>query len=376
MAVSIIPVRSEQELTTFVDLPWTVYADQPLWVPPIKSQDRELLTPGAHPFWESARRELFLALRDGLPVGRIAAIVDEKYNAYAGEACGAFGFFECLDDPEAAHALLGEARSWLAAQGMSFMRGPLNPSANYTCGLLVDGFDLPPVIMMPWNPPYYAELLEGWHLRKEQDLFAYLIERDRLSPPDWLREEVGRLKAEARFTCRTSSKATLAADIRTMLDIYRESWAKNWGFSPLSDGEAENHVKELKGILDPEFFVLFFHNDEPAAGMVALPDMNPLLKRLNGKLGLSALWHWWQAREEIRGGYRIMLFGIKEEFRLLGLPLLLLDYMLEKARNKPDFQWVEGSWVLEDNVAVDDLIEDFSGRITKRYRIYRREISV
>ena len=184
MAVSIIPVRSEQELTTFVDLPWTVYADQPLWVPPIKSQDRELLTPGAHPFWESARRELFLALRDGLPVGRIAAIVDEKYNAYAGEACGAFGFFECLDDPEAAHALLGEARSWLAVQGMSFMRGPLNPSANYTCGLLVDGFDLPPVIMMPWNPPYYAELLEGWHLRKEQDLFAYLIERDRLSPPD------------------------------------------------------------------------------------------------------------------------------------------------------------------------------------------------
>ena len=197
MAVSIIPVRSEQELATFVDLPWTVYADQPLWVPPIKSQDRELFTPGAHPFWESARRELYLALRDGRPVGRIAAIVDEKYNAYAGEACGAFGFFECLDDPEAAHALLGEARSWLAAQGMSFMRGPLNPSANYTCGLLVDGFDLPPVIMMPWNPPYYAELLEGWHLRKEQDLFAYLIERDRLSPPDWLREEVDRLKAEA-----------------------------------------------------------------------------------------------------------------------------------------------------------------------------------
>ena len=185
-----------------------------------------------------------------------------------------------------------------------------------------------------------------------------------------------RLKAEARFTCRTSSKATLAADIRTMLEIYRESWAKNWGFSPLSDGEAEHHVKELKGILDPDFFVLFYHNDEPAAGMVALPDMNPLLKRLNGKLGLSALWHWWQAREEIRGGYRIMLFGIKEEFRLLGLPLLLLDYMLEKARSKPDFQWVEGSWVLEDNVAVDDLIEDFSGRITKRYRIYRREISV
>ena len=259
------------------------------------------------------------------------------------------GFFECLDDPEAAHALLGEARSWLAAQGMSFMRGPLNPSANYTCGLLVDGFDLPPVIMMPWNPPYYAELLEGWHLRKEQDLFAYLIERDRLSPPDWLREEVDRLKAEARFTCRTSSKATLAADIRTMLEIYRESWAKNWGFSPLSDGEAEHHVKELKGILDPDFFVLFYHNDEPAAGMVALPDMNPLLKRLNGKLGLSALWHWWQAREEIRGGYRIMLFGIKGGPPLAGLPLAGCWTICWKKPAANRFSVWVGSWVLEDN---------------------------
>lgn len=374
MPLSVIAAHSGQELAAFVDLPWSIHAREPLWVPPIKSQERALLTPGEHPFWASARRELFLVLRDGRPVGRMAAIVDEKYNAYAREACGAFGFFECENDRQAAHALLEAARDWLAGQGMAFMRGPLNPSANYTCGLLVDGFELPPVIMMPWNPPYYAELLEGWHLRKEQDLFAYLIEREGLNPPDWLHAEVARLKAEARFTCRTSSKATLAEDIRTMLQLYRESWAANWGFSPLSEAEAEEHVKELKSVLDPEFFVLFFHNNQPAAGMVALPDMNPLLRRLNGKLGLSALWHWWRSRAEIRGGYRIILFGIKEEFRLMGLPLLLLDFMLEKARLKPDFQWVEGSWVLEDNVAINDLIEDFSGRMTKRYRIYRREI--
>lgn len=374
MGLSVIVAHSGQDLAAFVDLPWSIHAQEPLWTPPIKSQERALLTPGEHPFWASARRELFLALRDGRPVGRMAAIVDEKYNAYAREACGAFGFFECENDRQAAHALLEAARDWLTGQGMAFMRGPLNPSSNYTCGLLVDGFALPPVIMMPWNPPYYAELLEGWHLRKEQDLFAYLIEREGLNPPGWLHEEVARLKAEARFTCRTSSKATLAEDIRTMLQLYRESWAANWGFSPLSEAEAEEHVKELKSVLDPEFFVLFFHNNQPAAGMVALPDMNPLLRRLNGKLGLSALWHWWRSRSEIRGGYRIILFGIKEEFRLMGLPLLLLDFMLEKARLKPDFQWVEGSWVLEDNVAINDLIEDFSGRLTKRYRIYRREL--
>ena len=374
MALTITAVRSEAEFAQFLDLPWAIYAQSPLWTPPIKSQERELLTPGEHPFWESARRELFLAARDGRLVGRIAAIVDEKYNAYAGETCGAFGFFECEDDREAAHALLDVARDWLAGQGMTFMRGPLNPSTNYTCGLLVDGFELAPTIMMPWNPPYYPVLLESWHLRKEQDLFAYLLERSRFNPPEWLHDEVARLKAEAHFTCRTSSKATLTEDIRDMLALYKISWADNWGFSPLSDGEAEQHVKELKSVLDPEFFVLFYHNGEPAAGMVALPDMAPLLRRLNGKLGLSALWHWWRARAEIRGGYRTILFGIREEFRLMGLPLLLLDFMLEKARLRPDFQWVEGSWVLEDNVAINDLLEDFSGRLTKRYRIYRREI--
>ena len=374
MSLTVIPARSKQEFDQFMDLPWSLYDRGSLWTPGLKSQDRELLTPGEHPFWESARRELFLVLRDGRAIGRIAAIVDEKYNAYANEKCGAFGFFECANDPEAAHALLDAAYGWLAEQGMRFMRGPLNPSANYTCGLLVHGFDLAPTIMMPWNPPYYAELLETWHLRKEQDLFAYQIERSRLTPPEWLSEEVTRLKAEARFTCRTSSKATLAEDIRAMLELYKVSWAKNWGFSPLSDGEAEQHVKELKSVLDPEFFVLFFHNNEPAAGMVALPDMAPLLRRLNGKLGISALWHWWQSRAEIRGGYRIILFGIREEFRLMGLPLLLLDFMLEKARQHPHFQWVEGSWVLEDNAPVNDLLEDFSGELTKRYRLYRREI--
>ena len=374
MTLTITKARSEAEFGQFVDLPWAIYAQSPLWTPPIKSQERELLTPGKHPFWESARRELFLALRDGRPVGRIAAIVDEKYNAYAGETCGAFGFFECENDPEAAHALLDAAKNWLAARGMTFMRGPMNPSSNYTWGLLVDGFELAPTVMMPWNPPYYAELLETWHLRKEQDLFAYLMERKSFNPPEWLHEEVSRLKKEGHFTCRTSGKATLTQDIRDMFTLYKESWAQNWGFSPLSDAEAEQHVKELKAVLDTDFFVLFFHNGKPAAGMVALPDMAPLLRRLNGKLGITAPWHWWQARSEIRGGYRIILFGIREEFRLMGLPLLLLDYMMEKAHQKPDFQWVEGSWVLEDNVAVNDLIEDFSGRLTKRYRIYRREI--
>ncbi len=375
MALAIKAVKSAAELEQFIDLPFAIHAGNPLWVPPLKKQERQLLSPGEHPFWQSARRELYLALRGGCAVGRIAAIVDEKYNAYAGEACGAFGFFECYDDAEAAHALLAQSQTWLASQGMDFLRGPLNPSTNYTCGLLVQGFELAPTLMMPWNPSYYPRLLETWPLRKEQDLFAYLIERKRFALSDWLSQEVDRLKVEKRFQCRCSSKATLRADIRAMLEIYRESWADNWGFSPLSEAEAERHVEELQAILDPDFFVLFFFKGEAVAGMVALPDMNPLLKRLNGRLGLLTPWHWWQSRRQIRAGWRIMLFGIRQQYRLFGLPLLLLDYLLEKARERKDFQWVEGSWVLEDNVAVDDLIEDFGGVLNKRYRIYRRELA-
>ncbi len=369
-----MPVTTPQLLETFVDLPWSIYRESDPWVPSLRKDDISLLTPGRHPFWETARRELFLAFRDSRPVGRIAAIVDDKANAYAGESCGAIGFFECQQDREAAFALFARARDWHREQGMHFQRGPLNPSTNYTCGLLVDGFDISPGLMMPWNPPYYLDLFNAWAFRKEQDLFAYHIYKETLHLAPWLDQELQRLKDKGDFTYRQSTKATLAEDVRTMLDIYSESWAKNFCFSPLSDRESQALVKELVSYLDSRFFVLFFHEGEAAGGMVALPNFNPLLKRLNGRLGLLAPWHYFKTRRKLKEGYRIMLFGIREKFRLLGLPLLLFDFMLTQAKASPDFKWVEGSWVLEDNVAVDDLIEDFGGQLCKRYRLFRKDI--
>lgn len=369
-------VQSEAAFKEFVDFPYQLYSQASFWVPPLKKEEIRLLSPGLHPFWQTAQRELFLARADNKRIiGRIAAIVDEKYNDYSGEKCGAFGFFECENIPAAAFGLLDAAKDWLVSRDMAFMRGPLNPSANYTCGLLVSGFELAPALMMPWNPAWYPPLLENWGLRKKRDLFAYLIERASLSLPDWVQKELARVKDEGRFEFRPSSKATLQADASIMLQLYRESWAKNWGFSPLSGEEEKAMVKELVNIVDPDFFVLFFYQGKPAGGMVALPDMNPLLKRLNGKLGLSAPWHYWRTYRQLRRGYRIMLFGILPEHRLHGLPLLLLDHFLAMARRRPDFEWVEGSWVLEDNSAIDSLIEDFGGKITKRYRIYQRDIA-
>ena len=269
MSVQIVPVTTPQLLETFVALPWSIYREEDPWVPGLKKDDISLLTPGRHPFWETARRELFLAFRDSRPVGRIAAIVDDKANAYAGERCGAIGFFECQQDKEAAFALFASARDWHREQGMLFQRGPLNPSTNYTCGLLVDGFDVPPGLMMPWNPPYYLDLFNAWHFRKEQDLFAYHIYKDTLHLAPWLDQELKRLKDKGDFTYRQSTKATLAEDVRTMLDIYSESWAKNFCFSPLSDRESQALVKELVSYLDSRFFVLFFHEGEAAGGIVS-----------------------------------------------------------------------------------------------------------
>lgn len=374
MALEIAHIESSRDLSDFVNATFVINQDQQLWTPPLKSQERDLLSPGKHPFWQTARRRLWLATRDCKPVGRIAAIIDTKYNDYSGEKCGAFGFFESENDQSIANALLDKAREWLAAEGCAFMRGPLNPSTNYSCGMLVDGFDLPPALMMPWNPPWYPELVETWKMRKEQDLFAYLIDRKDMRLAPWLKEEIARIKREGKLSCRHSSKATLAADIRAMLAIYKRAWADNWGFSPLSPAEADKHVAELKGILDPDFFVLFFDGAKPVAGMVALPDMNPLLRRLSGRITIAAPWHFWRSRKDIKRGLRIMLFGILPEYRLHGLPLLLIDYMLGKASAKPELEWVEGSWILEDNQAMDELMEDFSGRLAKRYRIYRREI--
>ncbi|MBQ9537436.1 MAG: hypothetical protein IJU79_06605 [Desulfovibrionaceae bacterium] len=374
MSLTIVPVFSGLDLNTFLDFPYSFYPKDSLWVPPIKSQERFLLSPTCHPFWNTAERCLFIAKRSGRMVGRIAAIIDHKYNAYAKELCGAFGFFECYHDQEACAALLNSAASWLKTRGMTYMRGPVNPSTNYSCGMLIDGFNEPPAIMMPYNPPYYGSMLEACHMQKEEDLLAYRIFRTALDIPPLLQTKMDHARANPNLSCRPADKKNLKADIKIMLDLYRESWAKNWYFSPLTDLEEEAIVKELVTGLNPEFFVLFFYKGQPAAGMVALPDLTHLLRKMRGSFRLSTPWDYLSVKERFQEGYRIMLFGIRPKYRLLGLPALLFEYMIKQAQKKPELSWVEGSWVLERNKPICMLLEDFSGTITKRYRIYRREL--
>ena len=374
-ALRVITASSKQHVQMALDLPYAIHRDHPLWVPPLKNQEQELLVPGTHPFWDEAEGSLFLALRQDKVVGRIAAFVDHKANRTCGEKIGAWGFFEAYDDRAAAHALFQAVHDWQTARGMHFLRGPLNPSTNYTCAMLVDGFDKAPSIMMPWNPPWYPVLAESWQMRKEQDMFAYLFSRQTMRTTELVRRELELIRQRNDFSVRLSSKATLEADIAIMFDIYSASWADNWGFCPMSEAEAVRHVHELKDVLDPQLFALFYYGDTPAGGMLALPNLNPLLKAVNGSIGLTAPWHYLRTRAEVARGYRLLLFGIKPEFRMLGLPLLVLDLMFDCAQKRPALEWVEGSWSLENNEQISQLIEDFGGVIDKRYRIYRKELN-
>jgi hypothetical protein len=370
--VSVIPVQSKRDMKTFVDLPWELYGDDQYWIPPVKSQVIQLLTPGRHPFWAFSRRELFLARRGSEVVGRIAAIVDDHYNEYQQEKMGIWGFFECQRDPEAAGALFNAAIDWVRKQGMEFIRGPLNPSLNYESGLLVHGFESRPTFLMTYNPPYYMELVKLSGFRKEKDLLTYLSTRD-IKPPEWAMNLGERLAQKQEVKIRNMNPKHFDDEVRLLTRLYIECWGDNWGFSPPTASEVRDMVNSIYPILDLDMAFFLYVQDEPMGVCVVLPDVTPLLKRFNGKLGLGALIKKHLYWNEING-CRGFILGVKEEYRQVGAPLVALHYLMEAAKNKPQYYYVELGWNLEDNQAINLLYEESGLRPHKRYRIYRRDL--
>ena len=368
--MKILPVDSKRLLKTFIDLPWRIYAHDPNWVPPLKSELARLLTPGKHPYWRNARRALFVAMRDDRPVGRIAALVDEALNRHQSENGAAWGFFECENNPETAQALFISAENWAQDQGATFIRGPLNPSTNYEIGTLVQGFQYPPTIMMTYNPQYYPEIIRLCGYRKEKDVLAYYIDRS-VKLPDWAIQVSQRLSAKGEFTLRKANLKDLANEVRLLNQVYAACWGDNWGFSPSSDAEISEHAKSLKQILDPDMTFFLYHGDKPIGAGLFLPDINPFLKRLNGKLGPSALIKKYLYWKEIKG-VRAIMFGVTKEYHQMGLPFLVFDYVMRTKEQKPQYKFIEMGWTLEDNRAINQFMEDFGGKCYKRYRIYRK----
>jgi hypothetical protein len=369
--LEILPVTSRSEMSEFIELPWRIYEGYPLWAPPIKSHVRRLLDTSTHPFWEFSKQALFLARRGPETIGRIAGIIDGNYNDYHNERMAGWGFFECREDTEAASALFGAVEEWARGKRMEFLRGPLSPSMNYECGTLIEGFGYAPVIMMPYNPPYYPALIESSGFTKEKDLISVWLEDSAPQSPR-IERLLRRVRRNPRITIRTLDMKNLKADFTLLNEVFRECWAQNWGFVPMSPAEMLESIRDLPKIADPDLIFFPYYEDEPAGVCMLLPDVNPLLKRLNGKMGLLGLLKIQLHRKEIQG-LRGVLFGFKERYQKFGVSLASWDYVNRKSREK-GYRRVEMGWNLEDNRGINQFDLALGGFINKRFRLYKKEL--
>jgi hypothetical protein len=364
-------VKDQKNLMTFVRFPWEIYQGNRQWVPPLL-KDLLLKFNPKHPFRSHAEMILLLARREGKIVGRIAGIIDHHYIKLHQEKVGFFGFFESIPEAEVAETLLQKIADWLKGHGMGKMAGPMNPSTNDECGLLIDGFDSPPCLMMPYNLPEYPSLLEGFGLRKRMDLYAFLLEES-----SFLLDRLDRItqrlrKREPQLHVRPIHLRRLDEELKIIKDIYNQAWSRNWGFVPLTDEEINLLAKELKSLVVPDLVLFAYWGEEPVGFSVSLPDYNVVLKHLNGKIGLLGLLKFLYYSKKI-DKIRVMLLGIKHDFQKKGVEGLLY---VETFKNgiKKGYHQAECSWILEENVLMQRGIEAMGGKRYKTYRIYEMEL--
>jgi hypothetical protein len=375
MTLQVIPVETKKQREAFLRLPWRLYKDDPAWVPNLLMLQREVIDPKKNPFFEHAEAQLFLATRDGEPVGRISAAIDRDHNEQHAEHTGFFGFFESQDDPEVAAALLAAAESWLREHGMNLSRGPLSFSINEEVGLQIEGFDQPAVISMPQALPYYAPLIEAQGYAKAMDLLAY--HWDLQPSPERMQEAVERTRGVPGLTVRRIRMNKLRQEVDILLDIYNDTWSSNWGYVEVTRSEAAKMVADLRLIADKRVVLIAEMNGEPAGMIVGLPNLYEAIRDFKGFIdpwkAIKLVW-----RLKIRGtsSGRVLLFGVKKKFRtreLHGLPFLLLQELYEAAR-KGRYEWCEESWVLENNARLNAIMPYWGAHVYKRYRIYEKAL--
>jgi GNAT superfamily N-acetyltransferase len=369
MPLTIKPVETSRERSQFLHLPWDLYRGDPNWIPPLRTNQQELVGFKKHPFYDQAEAQAFLALKDGKPVGRILAILNRSHNEYHKENRGFFGFFECADDLEAAQGLFAAVRAWLAGKGVTAIRGPVNPSLNYECGLLIDGFDSPPTFMMTYNPPHYARLIEASGFAKVEDLYAFWGHIDMLEQLDkklaFIVEECQR-----RFDIklRRLDRRNFDREVRMFLDIYNQSLQGTWGFTPLSEGEIEHMSASLKHLIVPEMTTVAEIDGRPVGAQFGLLDYNPRIKAIDGRLFpfgfMRLLWN----KKAIKL-VRLISTNVIPEYQKWGLGLVIASRLVPEVRAW-GIQEAEFSWVLESNKLSYGTLKRGGAKITKTYRLY------
>jgi hypothetical protein len=370
-AIAIAPVRGRRDFGRFIDYAYARNADDPRWIPPLRIGERERLTPRKNPFFEHAAIELFLARRHGAIVGRIGAVDDRLHEATHRDNAGMFGFFEA-DDADAARALLMAAERWAAARGRTRLRGPINPSLNDHAGLLVDGFDTDPMILMPHNPPEYAAFIEAAGYAKAKDLYAWLYQIDR-QPPEYMARLAARLRDRLNVVIRPMNLSEFDREADRLRVLYCSAWERNWGFVPPTEAEFRRIAREMKPIFDGRCAVCAEAGGRMVACAIAIPDVNQALKGTGGRLfplGLVKL----LARRRYIDQIRLLLLGVDATYRTMGLyPLLLIEWHRQLVGGP--YKRAELSWVLEDNRDVNQTAENVGARRYKTYRIYEKALA-
>jgi len=373
-------VETKADWKDFINLPWSIYKGDPNWVPPLKMAIRDLLDVNKNPFFKHAAMLAIVAYKNGAPVGRITAIIDDVHNEFHKEQTGMFGFFECIDDQVLASAMLDEAAKWIKGRGMTTLRGPMNPSTNHECGMLVEGFLDPPTVMMTYNPPYYGKLVEGWGLAKSKDLLAYDIDGRKVKFSDRLLAQAEKVKASGRVTFRPLNMKKYDEEIANIQAIYNDAWETNWGFVPMNPEEFRHMAKDMKMIIDPALVLVCEVAGKPAGFALTLPDVNQAFKKVpSGELfptGIfKLLWNLkGPGRKSTINRCRILTLGIKKEYQTLGIgPMLYAEYY--KRGPALGYPVGEASWILEDNKPMNRALTHMCGERTKVYRIYDKVLS-
>lgn len=375
-SLEIVSLPDPRNSREWLHLPWAINAGDPDFVAPLLMEAKKLLDRHKYPFFKIGDAAFFIVRRHGECVGRVAAIQNKLHNSTCNDRTGFFGFFECEDDPRTARALLAAAARWLHERGLACMRGPVNYSLNDECpGVLVEGFNGPPLILMAHNPRYYGRLLEQAGLARRKDLYAYLVTRSTVADDRFQRvmNAVRRRNKDVQVREIRTSRAAFGADLRMMLDIFNQAWARNWGFVPVTPGEADAIAASLKPIVDPGLTGIAEIEGKPAAMIICVPNINEVLRRIpDGRLFPTGWWHLLTGLKRIRG-FRTMLMGVLPDHRNKGIDALLIDKVIRHGQIS-GHQYCELSWVLDDNEAMNSLAEKAGGQRYRTYRLFEAPI--
>jgi GNAT superfamily N-acetyltransferase len=370
-AVEIKSVRTSAEKKSFIKFPRYIYKRDPNWVQPLIGERGKFFNSKKNPFFEHGEVELFLATRNKKHVGRIAAIVDHNYNEFQDEKAGFFGCFETIDDREVAEVLLEKAVNWVKSKGMEIIYGPASFTANDEYGLLIEGFDLPPVVMMSYNPPYYPKLIEQYGFQKARDLMAYFMTDDK-PIPERIVKISKRIQQRKEIQLRTIDMKQLEGEVKIIMALYNKVLENIWGFVPLTDAEINYLVAHLKKIVEPGLVIFAEIDHKPVGFIISLPDINQALIKLNGRLlpvGIFKLL--WYSRQINR--IRVISMGVLPEYRKWGIETLLYIKTIQKGMQL-GYKGAELSFVLEDNSMMNRAARSLGAALYKRYRIYKKTI--